>query len=411
MDSFRRSTNVPMALLTVLSTLSSLPAQARPTPSVDDRLTRTPVFQMWDTGATVGSITNAASTWNVRPIDIEVTNVSPLLFDVAFVRNSKEYAKRWRLVTGQNQVELGQLCEAEDYRITDLERYVVNGQVKYAAILEDNRGINQKNWRWFDGGTFADLRAFCVANDMRIVDLERYSWTGTMLCAGVVIENSGRDHIDWAWALNQSAAQVRDRLQALGHRAYVLERQVDGQYDLISVRHDDDTLVLFGVTTTYAESARRLGHLRMLSISRHPDNLLTVVMTPNSGFFTQYGTSCDSGFAHTGAGNPAPGQTIQLRLIAPTYYTSWVSLRLGAQAIALDLGTVGAAGCHLLVDTMASIPLLASGGGASAQFTVPNTASMIGSSFHTQFVMPWQGANLLGLKTTKGLRTTIGPVQ
>jgi len=395
----------PFFALPLLLTLATATVRA----AEDDRLNRHPVQQAWLHDVTISTVT-AYTNAGYRITDLEVTSASPFHVTVTLVKNTGAYAKRWYWYVGMTAADVTTKINQLGVRITDLEPYNAGGVLRFAAVFEDNQGRNAKSWWWYYGVQFADLQTFYQNNGARIIDLDKYTVGSTTAYTGVMIRNAGDDALSWSWALNYSGSSVISRLQTLGHQLYDIEKVGDDRYNMISVDNNQSLATWFNVTPTYAETLRRNGNYRIIDIEPYTDGRLTIVMMHNSGFFTAEGTSCGSGFSHTASGNPAPGQSPQFRLNAPSTFTSFVTMMFGAQATSLDLGVVGAPGCRLYVQPSVSIPLLAVGS-TNAQLQLPNSSSMIGQSFYTQFAVPQPGLNSLGLLTTNRVKTTVGPVQ
>ncbi|MEZ5966466.1 MAG: hypothetical protein R3F56_21700 [Planctomycetota bacterium] len=391
-----------LPLLAALTTATSLAAE-------DDRLNRHPVQQVWvhDVApATVISYTNAG----YRITDLEIASVSPFHVTAALVKNTGAYAKRWYWYYNMTGADVTTKINTLGVRIYDLEPYVVNGSLRFAALFEDNRGSNAKSWWWYYGVQFSDLQTAYQNNGARIIDLNRYTIGSTTAYAAVMIRNSGSDALSWSWALNYSGSNVIARLQSLGHQLYDIEKVGDDRYNMISVNNGQSLSTWFNVTPSYAETLRRNGNYRMIDVEPYSDGRLTIVMMRNSGFFTAQGSSCAPGFSHSATGNPAPGQNVQYRLNAPSSFAGVATLLFGAQATSIDLSPIGASGCRLYLQPQIVLGV-AGFGTTNVQMQLPTTNSLIGQGLFTQFAVPQPGLNNLGLGTTNRLETTVGPVQ
>lgn len=398
-----RSLCHPLFALPILLGLSAVSARAD-----DDRLNRHPTQQTWVHNTTTTVIANYVSN-GYRITDLEINSVSPFRVTAAMVKNTGAYAKRWYYYYGQTVASISDKINTLGLRITDLEPYNDGGALRFAAVFEDNRGSNARAWWWYVGVQFADLQTAWQANNARIIDLNKYTIGSTTAYAAVMIRNTGSDAQTWSWALNYSAANVIDRMQTIGHRIYDIEKVATDRYNVISIRENPGISYWFNVTPSYAESLRSAGNYRMIDLEPQADGRLTIVMVRNSGIFETEGSSCGSGFSHTGSGNPAPGQSPQFRLNAPSSFVGFVTMMFGAQATSFDLAAIGAAGCRLYVQPQITFPVLATGS-TNLQMQLPNVTAMVGQSLFTQFAVPQPGLNSLGLLTTNRLKTTIGPV-
>lgn len=396
----------PLFALPLLMCLTAVETMA----ADDDRLNRHPVQQVW-VNATTPSVLTSYTNAGYRITDLEIASVSPFRLTASLVKNTGAYAKRWYWFYGMTGADVTTKINQLGVRLTDLEPYDAGGgALRFAALFEDNRGSNAKAWWWYYGMQFADVRTHYQNNNARIIDLERYTIGSTTAYAVVMIRNTGSDALSWSWALNYSGSSVIDRLRSLNHQLYDIEKVGDDRYNMISVNNGQSLATWFNVTPTYAETLRRNGNYRMIDIEPYSDGRLTIVMMHNSGFFTSQGSSCGSGFSHTASGNPAPGQSPQFRLNAPSTFTAFVTLLFGAQATSFDLGGIGAPGCRLYLQPSISVPILAVGS-TNVQLRLPSSNSLIGQSLFTQFAVPQPGLNSLGLLTTNRIQTTVGPVQ
>ncbi|MBI5852745.1 MAG: S8 family serine peptidase [Planctomycetes bacterium] len=122
------------------------------------------------------------------------------------------------------------------------------------------------------------------------------------------------------------------------------------------------------------------------------------ISNPGSGTPIAYGVSS----------LPRLGTTINLELSnLPAGSLAGFTL-FGLVAQSVDLSVIGMQGCFLLVAPIDSIPMLVSGSGATAPFTIPNSASLLGAVLETQGGVVAPGANTLGVLTANAGTMVLG---
>ena len=114
-------------------------------------------------------------------------------------------------------------------------------------------------------------------------------------------------------------------------------------------------------------------------------------------------------------GRPEIGRSFDLTLTAAASRVDAALLvglsdrQWGSVPLPFDLGLFGAPGCSILVAGDIYLPLrVSSSGSATFRIPVPNTKSIVGKSFFTQFMILDRKANQLGIVTTQGGRGKIG---
>lgn len=131
------------------------------------------------------------------------------------------------------------------------------------------------------------------------------------------------------------------------------------------------------------------------------------------GSFSFYGRGCLGSLGrlpiHVGKGHPDIGQTIQWEVSIARPNTSGVVL-VGSRSLAINLDSIGARGCWLLVDARADLAFKTSWtGSVSIPVTIPRDPRAIGARVFTQAALLDPGApRLLKITSTNGLSTTLG---
>lgn len=148
------------------------------------------------------------------------------------VANQGPYAKTWSWYYAQTVADLAANVSALNARIIDLDVYDVDGEQRFAAILVDNTGAENKAWWWYVNVTAADIATFLAQNNARLIDIDTYRLNGERRYSVVMIENAGADQKGW-WYVGVSPGDVSTYLQSNDARLIALEDQFDGTYAVI----------------------------------------------------------------------------------------------------------------------------------------------------------------------------------
>ncbi len=136
--------------------------------------------------------------------------------------------------------------------------------------------------------------------------------------------------------------------------------------------------------------------------------------TSEPALITPYGNGCvgSAGFMFLEAapgGLPWVGDTMRLVLQpAPGSSPTPPFFLLGATSTSLDLTTIGAPGCDLLVDPFVSVPMTPVSNTATLDVSLGTASSLVGVSLFGQAVVPDPPANALGLSFTYGIEIVPG---
>jgi hypothetical protein len=189
----------------------SKPAAVLPEPRDNGSLPWT-----WYYGQTPRQVEELVGTEN-RLVSIQVRNPSPLLLDVAIVRNTGTGHKEWWWVPGAGPElggsQLGDYCEFREGRVVSLAPYVVDGTTYFAAVLIANTGTDHKGWWWYFDIPKANIDPLITQNKARLLDLRSYGKSGATVYAVVMIPNTGPDEQKWWWYAGVNAASVRASLK------------------------------------------------------------------------------------------------------------------------------------------------------------------------------------------------------
>ncbi len=263
----------------------------------DVRELSTPVDSEVLTLATSTSITNKVNE-GYRIVDLEYRGTSTLLgtrWDAVLVRNSGTYAEGWWWYTGLTATQVGNNLNTNSARLIDLEPYEDgNGNLRFACVMVDNTGSNQKSFWWYYNTSSSNLTTQLNANSARLVDLDRYTIGSTTYYSGVMIANTGGDQRSWWWYLNQTPAQVSNLLNTNQAQLYDLEPRDTGNFDCIMIRDpapqawywwynatraDLDLLVgNYGVRVIDVESYSTANGTRYAFVANNNSNTLTTTI-------------------------------------------------------------------------------------------------------------------------------------
>ncbi len=228
MKSFRIPFRTPLAAL-ALAGLSV--AQA---PEVREMFQET--AWRWYTGVSASYVQTNVIDAGYRIVDIEYDPGMTNPLTVAAVRNTGSYASGWWWYYGLTFDQVGDKLSQNQARLIDLERYVDNGNVRYACVMVPNTGNNAKGWGYYSGVTQATLSSYLANNNMRILDLDSYVSGNTRYYVAVMIKNTGSDARSWWWYIGQSGAQVLSTAQNLGARVTDLEDLGNGTFSAVYVK-------------------------------------------------------------------------------------------------------------------------------------------------------------------------------
>jgi hypothetical protein len=173
----------------------------------------------WYYGQTPRQVQDLVGADN-RLVTIQVERASPLLLDVAMVRNSGTAHKDWWWVPGAGEAvggsQLGEYCAFREGRVVSLAPYVVdgttyfaavlvanNGSTAYAAVMIPNTGPDEQKWWWYTGVDAASVKASLKENKALLASLQSADRAGTtfdvIMNAGVVNTMPSFQAVSWVW--------------------------------------------------------------------------------------------------------------------------------------------------------------------------------------------------------------------
>lgn len=204
----------------------------------DVRELSTPVGHLNYFGATTNTITTAVNQ-GFRLVDLEYkgTLFGASIFDAVLVQNTGQYAASWWWYVGQTAAQVSANLTANNARLIDLEPYDDgNGNTRFACIMVSNSGANAKAWWWYYNTSVSSISSAASTHNARIVDLEQYTIGTTTYYSAVMIANTGADSRSWWWYVNATPAQVSGYLNTNQARIYDLQRQSNGNFNVVMIR-------------------------------------------------------------------------------------------------------------------------------------------------------------------------------
>jgi len=262
-----------------------------------------PTSWWWYVGQTPAQVSSLISTNGARLVSLRVQSATPLLLDVAMVKNTGTYAKTWWWYYGETAQQLQNLANANDARIVNLEPYVVGGTTYFAAIMLHNVGADYSGWFWYYGMTPADITANLTKNNGRLIDLREYHNGSTTLYGVVMVPNSGQNQSAWWWYYGVTPAQISASLST--NHAYLASidpaSATGGTFNVIM--YGGGTGVpwwwYYGQTTSSAEAYANTNKARIFDVKAYEvsgQQRVAVLMLGNTWNSTQSSEgTCDSG--------------------------------------------------------------------------------------------------------------------
>lgn len=228
----RRAVALLAALAAAAAALVAGATPAAAAPKIDpERYSWSPTGWAWYYSNTKAGIDTYANANNMRVTAIEVSSQSPLKFAATMVSNSGNYARTSSWVTGQTTNSLLQKLQGK--RLLDLERHVVNGQSRFAAVMVANPASNFHSYKWYINATPSFIEDKRKAFGGRIVDIDRVS-------AGrydvVMVKNAGVDAKGWWYYYNRTPTQLKSLLTTNKARLVDLEPEGNGRFTAVMVK-------------------------------------------------------------------------------------------------------------------------------------------------------------------------------
>ncbi|MCC6669979.1 MAG: serine hydrolase [Planctomycetes bacterium] len=259
----------------LLAASSALLALALSIPAQDDRENSAPTGHALYAGLDAQQVGNLLNN-GYRIVDLEVDPAQAGPFTVSLVPNSGSFARTWWWYYGLTLQQVGSYVSSNQARLTDLERYEVNGQTRFACVMESNTGANAKAWWYQTGITWNALLDFCSSHQARIVDLDTELVNGVRYYTAVMVRNTGEDQRAWWVYSNIGAAAVANALTA--NNAYLRDLEVleNGNFAVVmQARQGKAFWWYYGQTLSEIWFKARQNGARLIDIERYEVNGVT----------------------------------------------------------------------------------------------------------------------------------------
>jgi len=214
------------ALLTAPNTASAQTAVQDP-----DRNSQSLTAWGWHTNVSPATV-NGFVSQGYRITDLEVNSSTPT-FSAAYVKNSGTYARTWWWYYGKTASQVSSLLSTNGARLIDIEPYSTTDGLRFAVVMVKNTGVAAKAWAWKYGATVSSISTYASANNMRVIDTDRYGTSSGDRFTALFIRNTGVDAKGWWHYYNATSAQVSSFLSTNNARLIDLERLSNGNYDVV----------------------------------------------------------------------------------------------------------------------------------------------------------------------------------
>lgn len=181
-----------------------------------------------------------------RIVDLDADNASPLRLSAVLVANSGAYASAWWWYPDLGAQQVSDRLARHKARLLSIDPYVVDGKLRFAAVMVPNTGKQAVNWWWYPGLTAQQLSARLEAHKARLVHIRRYRDGDRVRYAAIMVSNQGAKATSWWWYLDQTAAQVSERINR--HKARLLDMERHGagsnqRFDIVLVPNSGSSAV------------------------------------------------------------------------------------------------------------------------------------------------------------------------
>lgn len=220
------ATDPPVALPDPLvsgGTDSQLDARRPPS---DDRDNATPSDWHVRVGQTAQQVTDTVDK-GYRLVDIHVDATWPSYrFTSAYVANSDSYQKSWWWYYGVDGDTLSDALSSNNARLISLKAHDAGaGQIRFTAVMISNTGRDASAWWWYYNVTPAGIAALLEDNSARLTQIHAYETLGQTRYAVVMVDNTGANNRAWWWYRDVSPATVSNAIQT--NNARLIDMDVD----------------------------------------------------------------------------------------------------------------------------------------------------------------------------------------
>lgn len=201
----------------------------------DDFDNNTPTAWWVYYGQTPAQVSNLVQTLNARIIDIQVDTFTPAYtFTVTMVSNTGAYAKGWWWYYGLTGDQVSANLSANNARLISVKAYDIgNGQIRFAAVMIPNTGVDAKGWWWYAGQSISQISALVSSNNARLVAVDPYTVGSGTLYTAIMISNTGADGTGWWWYVNVTPSFLANAVKTDNARIYYFINDGSGTFDAI----------------------------------------------------------------------------------------------------------------------------------------------------------------------------------
>jgi hypothetical protein len=159
-------------------------------------------------------VTNTINS-GYRLVDIDVETFSPShLFTAVYVANSDSYQKSWWWYYGVDETTLNNALSNNNARLISLKAYDIgSGQIRFTAIMISNTGSDATAWWWYYNATPTDITNLVNTNQARLTQIHAYQTGGQTRYAVVMVDNTGDNNRGWWWYYNVTPSDVNNAIQ------------------------------------------------------------------------------------------------------------------------------------------------------------------------------------------------------
>lgn len=346
-----------------------------------------------------------------RLSNVEIASTNPTRFHGTVVENTGAYSRSWTFYYDKTKNELALALIQNNQRPVDLERYEVNGQVKYAAIAFANTGPAQKTWNWFTNVQHGSVLTTVQNVGGRIIDIEPYNDGQEWRYEVLSIKNTGSDYKAWWVYTSTSKASVLDHMNVHGSRVYDYEEKNILTSDVcVLVRDNVKSKTFFD--SSWHPSWTQDEHFGGRVIDFEHDSLSSrpITIVDNLDPFEVFGTPTSGTHGptvHLGWGDAMTGTQVQYT-VSNLWAWAPAAIHIGFYKTVLPLDLLGAAGCEIYTLPAVAVGLFSGPNGvASVNLDLPNDPAAHNAKLITQMVAVDPGANELGVQCSNGLETRV----
>lgn len=352
-----------------------------------------------------------------RLSDLEVVSAigNSRLFSGTAVRNTGEYQSAWTWCFDKTPLQLLSIANQNSARLIDVERYTVGNSILYAGVMVDNSGPDPIEWYLWPEVSYADFTPLVTNAQARVIDVEYHEVNGENRLTVLAVRNTGPQQKTWWYAIDYTLPFIEDMLNQNHARLVDLERIAPNRYAAIMIEDTTTTRWQYWGIGAATVLERENYHLaRTFDLEMYLDNgtpRYLALMIDNFENFSSYGTACATSQGplqqDVTQGTGFIGSSVTYRGVNFVPSTLGV-LNLGFNPTSLSLGILGLPACTLYTAPEVVLPLSIGANGISTQpVMLPQMPSLVGLSYFTQFIALDRAAGLAGVATSNGIVTRV----